>query len=350
MSIEYRRKNYCYINQFDMVKATYMGNIVRVRNVERSISECPIVRLPNNKFKNKKTGEIKEFKPRIKNRSQGSISLSNTRRDIKDTITTNCRGSNRKRCMFITLTYEKPMIDTEKLCYDLNNFVSKFRYHYGKDVQYIMLPAPQIKRKEWSFHTHCIFIFKGKAPFIDNKDIQKLWKFGITNTQYKLYGNVDNLGAYFLAHLSDMPLDEVIELGLPYDEKDIKEVNFSYKDGKKLDKPLKIVKGIRTKYYPPNFKILRKSEGLDKPLDVRERYYETRKKVDYMKPTFKSTLQLIDKENNWSNVIKTEEYNLSRSNLKSKPTKQDLEAINYINNQQEKDKQMLNLTEDDYDF
>ena len=350
MSLEYKRRNYCYIDHFDMVIEYHLGDILRVKKIKNCNTECPIERLPNNQYRIKKTGEVKKYKERIKNRSQGIIALSRTRREIKDVITTNCRGKDRKKCMFITLTYEEVMKDTERLCSDLNTFAHKFRYHYGKDVQYIMLPAPQLKRKEWSFHTHCIFIFKNKAPFIDNRDIQKLWKHGITNTQYKLYGNVDNLGAYFVAHLNDMPLDEVIELGIPYDEKDVKEISFDYQNGKKLDKPLKIVKGIRARYYPPNFKILRVSTGLKKPIKKRNKYHETRKKVDYRKPTYSSTLIITDKEKGWSNTIKTEEYNLNRSITVSKPNSRDLEALNYIKKQQERDKLMKNLTQDDYDF
>lgn len=350
MSLEFKWRNYCYFNQFDMVNTIYLGNILRVINIKNSNVECPIIKLPNNEHINKKTGEVKKNKKPIENRSQGEIALKRTRREIRDIITTNCSGDKMKRCMFITLTYKDVMRDTKKLDNDLNIFIKKFRYHYGKDTQYIMLPAPQLKRKEWSWHIHCIFIFKKKAPFIDNKEIQDLWGHGITNSQYKLYGNIDNLGAYFIAHLRDMPLDEVIELGLPYDEKDVKEIKFDYQNGKKLDKPLKIVKGIRTKYYPPKFKILRKSRGLDKPIKKKERYYEVRKKVGYAVPTYSSTLQIKDKENGWSNTIKTEEYNLSRNNTLSKPNSRDLEAIKTLKEIEERDKLMRNLTEDDYDF
>lgn len=350
MSVEFKWKKYCYIDQFEMVNTFYLGNILRVRQIKNGPAECPIIRLPNNEYKIKTTGEIKKNKKMIKNRSQGESAMKRTRREIRDIITTNCGGDKMKNCMFITLTYRDVMRDTKKLDNDLNIFIKKFRYHYGKDIQYIMLPAPQLKRKEWSFHIHCIFIFKKKAPFIVNNEIQELWGHGITNSQYKLYGNIDNLGAYFIAHLRDLPLDEVIELGLPYDDKDIKEIKFDYKTGKKLDKSIKIVKGIRTKYYPPKFKILRKSRGLDKPIKKKEWYHEVRKKVGYAIPTYSSTLQIKDKGNGWSNTIKTEEYNLNRNNTKSKPNNRDLEAINTIKKQDEHDKLMRNLTKDDYDF
>ena len=304
MSLEFKYKKYCYIDPFDMVNVTYMGNIVEAKNIKNINTECRILKLKDNK--------IKDCKKQIENRSQGDISLRRTRRDIGRVINTNCSNENMKRCMFVTLTYKEAMQDTKILQKDLKIFVRKFRYHYGQDIQFIMLLAPQIKRKDaWAWHIHTIFIFPKKAPFIDNRDIQDLWGHGITNSQYKLYDKIKNLAAYFIGHLRDMPLEEVIKAGIPYDEKDIKKVWINYQTGEKLDKPLLIVKGARTKYYPPNFKILRKSEKLDTPRKERKKYHELRKEVGYRIPTSSSTLQIIDNENGWSNTIKTEEYNLS---------------------------------------
>ncbi len=135
-----------------------------------------------------------------------------------------------------------------------------------------------------------------------------------------------------------MPLDEVKELGLSYSEKDIKEVHFDYKNGKELKEPCLIVKGIRTKYYPPHFKILRKSRELDKPVVDEMRYYEARKKVDYRKPTYCDTLQIIDDENNWSNIIKTEEYNLNRDIIDV--TSEDEKMINRKRRKAEKERKL----------
>lgn len=348
MSLEFKYKKYCYIDQFDMVNVTYMGNIVEAKNIKNVNTECRIQKLKNNKYKDKETGEVKECKKPIENRSQGDISLRRTRRDISKIITTNCSNENMKKCMFITLTYGEVMQDTKILNKDLKLFVRKFRYHYGKDIQFIMLPAPQVKRKDcWSWHIHCIFIFPKKAPFIDNRDIQDLWGHGITNSQYKLYDKIKNLAAYFIGHLRDMPLEEVIKAGIPYDEKDIKKVWINYQTGEKLDKPLLIVKGARTRYYPPNFKILRKSEKLDTPRKERKKYHELRKEVGYRIPTSSSTLQITDNENGWSNTIKTEEYNLSIGTT-LKPNARDLKAINYIKQQQEKE--MKNFTTDELNF
>lgn len=347
MSLEFKRRDYCYIDPFATVSVTYMGNILRVKDIKNVNKECPILRLPGNKIKNKRTGEIKECRPRIKNRSQGDISLGRTRRELMDLINTNCSEEKMKNCIFFTLTYKEVLQDTVKLYKDLDKFVKKFRYRYGK-VEYIMLMAPQLKRKEWSWHIHGIFIFKSKAPFIHNDDLQELWGHGITNDRCKLYGKIDDIGRYLVSHLTNMPLDEVKKLGLPYDEKDIKEVEINYKTGEK-EKVL-IVKGIRTKYYPPKFNIKRCSRGLEQPKTEREHYWEVRKKVDYRRPTYCSTLQIIDEENEWSNTIKTEEYNLSRSCTVSKPTANDLKAINFFKEQQERDKSFKNLTEDDYDF
>lgn len=119
MSVEFKWKKYCYIDQFEMVNTFYLGNILRVRQIKNGPSECPIIRLPNNEYKIKTTGEIKKNKKMIKNRSQGESAMKRTRREIRDIITTNCGGDKMKNCMFITLTYRDVMRDTKKLDNDL---------------------------------------------------------------------------------------------------------------------------------------------------------------------------------------------------------------------------------------
>jgi len=87
MSVEFKWKKYCYIDQFEMVNTFYLGNILRVRQIKNGLSECPIIRLPNNEYKIKTTGEIKKNKKTIKNRSQGESAMKRTRREIRDIIT-----------------------------------------------------------------------------------------------------------------------------------------------------------------------------------------------------------------------------------------------------------------------
>ena len=101
MSVEFKWKKYCYIDQFEMVNTFYLGNILRVRQIKNGPAECPIIRLPNNEYKIKTTGEVKKNKKMIKNRSQGESAMKRTRREIRDIITTNCGGDKMKNCMFI---------------------------------------------------------------------------------------------------------------------------------------------------------------------------------------------------------------------------------------------------------
>ncbi len=348
MSLEFNRKKYCYIEPTDIVRVTTMGSKLIVKSISNVNKKCHITMLSGRKYKDNNTGEVKEFKKPIENRSQGDYSVGRTRRNLAGLINCNCSGQDIKKCAFITLTYaEDGMQDQVKLYNDFKKFVGKFRYHYGKDVEYIMLPAPQMRRLNWSFHLHCILIFRKKSPFIDNKVIQEMWGHGITNSQYKLYGNIDDLGCYLIGHLKDMPLEDVKRLGIPYDEKNIKEVWIDYKTGEQLEKPLLIVKGIRTQFYPPNFKMYRASGKIKRPTMKDEKYHELRKEVDYRKPTSCSTLQIKDKEKGWSNTIKTEKYNLDRKSTLSKPTKKDLE---YINRKKKKKIVFNEVVQDEFDF
>ena len=286
---------------------TYNSWLKEILYVKNKNNKCRIKLLPNRMFQNLETGEIKPCKKRIENRSQGKESLRRTFREIREAINVNCEDV--RKCKMITLTYKENMTDTVKLYEDIKKFIMKFKYRYGKSEN-LKIFEPQARG---SFHAHIIFIWEDIAPYIDYNDIIKMWGKGYVKVS-PLYGNIEDLGAYFTAHLSDLPVEEC---NITYEEVIkkklfIKEVYLDAETGKELKNPKYYVKGARLDLYPPNFRIFRPSRGLKKPSKEKMDHKEALKNVGSSEPTFESAIQVLDSDGNELNVIVRKYYNSRR--------------------------------------
>lgn len=286
---------------------TYNKWLKEILYVKNKNTKGRIKLLPGGMYKNITTGEIKQCKKQIENRSQGVASLKQTFKSIRDAINVNC--DDIRKCMMITLTYNDIMFDTEKLYNGFKKFNMKFKYKY-KECEYIAVCEPQCNG---SFHIHVIYIWKDIAPYLDYEEIIKIWNKSYVKVS-PLYGNVENLGAYFTAHLSGLPVEEcnmtyeeIIKNGLF-----IKEVYYDAETGKDLEVPKCYIKGARLKYYPPKFNIYRHSKGIKKPSKDKMEYREALKKVDLSESTFETAIQIVDKDGNELNVVVKKYYNSIR--------------------------------------
>lgn len=286
---------------------TYNSWLKEILYVKNKNNKCRIKLLPNRMFQNLETGEIKPCKKQIENRAQGKEALRRTFREIREAINTNC--DDVRKCKMITLTYKDNMTDTVKLYEDIKKFIMKFNYRYGKSEN-LKIFEPQARG---SFHAHIIFIWEDIAPEIDYDDLMKRWGHGIVDIS-PLYGNIENLGAYFTAHLSDLPVEEC---DITYEEVVkrklfVKEVYLDAETGKELEIPKCYIKGARLDLYPPNFRIFRPSRGLKKPIKEKMDHEEALKNVDSDEPTFESAIQILDSNGNELNVIVRKYYNSRR--------------------------------------
>ncbi|WP_422877484.1 hypothetical protein [Lactobacillus acidophilus] len=82
----------------------------------------------------------------------------------------------------------------------------------------------------------------GKYPFIDNKIMEEMWGQGFTKT--KKLKDSDNVAAYLMAYLTDMPKDEILP---------------------SKTKSKSIIKGARLHFYPTGVHIYRSSRGIRHP-------------------------------------------------------------------------------------
>ena len=286
---------------------TYNSHLKEILYVKNKNTKARIKLLANHMYQDLSTGEIKQCKKQIENRSQGKVSLRRTFRDIRAAITTNC--TDVRKCKMITLTYDEIMTDTKKFDNDIKKFVQRFNYRYGKSENIKVCEA----QSTGSLHSHIIFIWKDIAPYIDYKDVIKIWGKGYVKVS-PLYGNVDDLGAYFTAHLSDLPVEEC---DMTYEEVRennliIKEVYVDAETGEQLKQPKYYIKGARLKYYPANFRIFRPSRGLKKPLKENMENGQALEKVGSDEPTYESFIQVLDENENELNVIVRKCYNSMR--------------------------------------
>lgn len=288
------------IPECSLISLKKMGSIFEVCYTEHKNAGIYIQLIDKDHYANLKTGEILECN-HISNRSESIAQVSQSLKRLRDYINTNVIDVT--KCKWITLTYAENMTDRERLYKDMEKFVKKMRYKYGH-FDYIVACEPQ-GRGAW--HSHCIFIFDSKAPFIPNDDLSSIWGHGFTKTQ-KLDSNIDNIGAYLTAYLGDMPLDECLDSGIRFNLQDIKLVDSIGNENLKV--PKKFVKGARLYLYPPNFNIYRISRGIKKPIREFIPYDKFKAKIGDKSPTYKKSIELS--ENDFKNKIVYEYYNIKR--------------------------------------
>ena len=157
------------------------GNITEIRYAVHGPPIITIEKLNADMYVDKRTGEVKEFQHHA-SRAEDKASVAQSLRKLRDLINANLE--NPETALWVTLTYCENMTDPTKLYEDYRRFWQRFKYYLNKHghppTEYIIAAEPQ-GRGAW--HLHCLFLFLGKAPFIPNTDIARIWGQGFTKTQ-----------------------------------------------------------------------------------------------------------------------------------------------------------------------
>lgn len=276
----------------DLVTVTKTKHIVEVQYMEKMNFTNHIKKLDKDRYMVIDTGEVKEFE-HIENR-QGSLnSLRQTFKKIRYLINNNFEGKGNE--LHVTLTYAENMTDTERLYKDFKRFMTRLKRFYKEKttIDYISVVEPQ-ERGAWHCHVLMRFNCLDKV-FIEHHKLEEMWGQGFV--KIKSLKDVDNIGAYLSAYLSDIELNE--ENWKQALNKEIKEV-----DGKKY------IKGGRLHMYPPGMNLYRKSKGIKFPERSRMRFEEAKKIVGSAQPHYSKVYQIDTEE--FQNTIYYEQYNLKR--------------------------------------
>lgn len=285
-------KSFVGIKPTDLVTVTRMNHIVELQYMEKRNTKSHIKKLDKDRFVELSSGEIKEFK-HIENRKGSLDSLRKTFKKLRYLINNNFQGKpNELHC---TLTYAENMTDTNRLYDDFRKFMQRLKYKYKdiSSIDYISVIEPQ-GRGAW--HCHVLLRFNDMdRVYIENNVLAELWGHGFVTI--RSLKDVDNIGAYLSAYLTDIELDD--ENCTQALNKEIKDV-----DGKKY------IKGGRLHMYPPGVNLYRKSKGIKFPERENMCYENAKKIVGSAQPHYEKTYFVDNGE--FQNTIHYQQYNLKR--------------------------------------
>lgn len=291
-------ENEVKIGQNSIVTVTDMGHLIEIQHMKKRNSVAHIRKLDADRYLNLKTGEILEYN-KSENRSESQNSLRQTFKKMRYVINHNFKG--RRNELFLTLTFAKDSFDPEMVYRDIDKFVKRLRYRYKAEstIDYITVVEPH---QSGQFHAHMLVKFNDvKNIYIPVLELKKIWKHG--SVDIKTLKDVDNIGAYLSAYLSDIEITEknvmaAVQSGSQVLVKDVGE------------EKKKFIKGGRLKYYPPGMRLFRTSKGIEYPDRVDMIYKDAKKIVGSRKPHYKKSYEIQNED--FSNTLTYEQYNLKR--------------------------------------
>lgn len=282
----------------DKVTVTQMNHIVEVQYMAKKNRSATIRKIDKDTYVELATGEVREFE-HSNNRKDNYKTLRATFKNLRYLINNNFTGKGNE--LHVTLTYEENMTDTKRLYTDLDKFIKRLRYDYKKQttIDYINVVEPQ-ERGAW--HCHLLLRFNQlEKVYIPNRNLAEMWGQGFV--KIKSLKDVDNIGAYLSAYLTDVELTEDT-VGVALREE--REVITKSVEGKEKS----IVKGGRLHMYPVGMNIYRKSKGIEYPERKEMQYEKVKKIVGSRTPHYSKTYDIQDGD--FENRITFLQYNMKR--------------------------------------
>lgn len=282
----------------DKVRVKDCGRTLELMYAKYRNKTCNIIRLDNDHYVDKKSGEVKEIS-HIENRAEDKNGVRISLGKLRDLLNTNIDDVD--FCRWVTVTYAENMTDTKRLEEDFEAFNRRMRKQVGH-YEYIACAEPQ-GRGAW--HMHFVMLFDHKAPYIANERLREAWKQGFVTV--KRLDNVDNVGAYLTAYLGDMEMNEAVDLGICPDCYETKIVDYFDDNGQPTRKA--ILKGARLHLYPPKFNLFRSSRGIKKPDIYYDNAVKAQKKASAGTLTYEKTVMLSDGAG-FENTLNYRNYNM----------------------------------------
>ena len=247
----------CKLEENRVVKITRQGSKYAEIMCRDKPTRQSIKKISADEYILLKTGEVRKFEKKV---DKHSDNLRKTFARLRALIRTNFEGDAQNQ-LFVTLTYAENMTDSERLYENFRKFMQRLKYQYLEhNFDYICVAEPQ-GRGAWHMHV----MLKSDQPvlFIDNRDMEKIWGNGWTDTQRL---KSDDVGSYYVAYFTDL---------LETDKK-----------GNKARK-----KGERLSMYPVGFKLYRTSRGIVQPTVDNVEYTDVLD--EYGAPIYEKTYEVV---------------------------------------------------------
>lgn len=248
-----------------LVKTYIYGQTIEM-TTGHGINTPRIKILPNKRYLDLITGEIKEFERSSKKRIDNLEVVKQTMKKLRRLIANNFTGG--KNQLWVTLTYKKHVTDYKEASKDYKAFMKRVRKKYG-GLDYISVIEPQASGR-WHFH---ILMKNDSTLSIPNDTMSILWGKGFTTT--KRLKSSDNVANYVIAYLSNLDIAQNDDFALE-----------KKRDNKKYEK------GLRLYFYPKGIRIYRRSKGILDPIEITTKkrnilksYNLTGVKPNYVKET-----------------------------------------------------------------
>jgi len=281
-----------HIRSEDTVVVTQTGHIVEVQHMTIANHKATVRKLDALRYVVLSTGEVGYYEAKADSKAEALASLRRTFRRLRHLINNNFTGASNE--LFVTLTYAENMRDVERLYRDFEKYIKRLRYAW-KDrstIDYISVVEPQ-KRGAW--HMHVLLRLNDlAAAYIGNADMAKLWGHGFVRVQR--LEQVDNVGAYLTAYLTNLPTSKAKGKAKAYE------------------------KGARLHLYPPGMNFYRSSSGIRPPERVRMPYEAVKAITGACTPCYRRQIEV--ENGDFKTVITYTQYNLKRRAVKdAKATK-----------------------------
>lgn len=276
------------IHPEDFVTVTPMNDIYEVQYLQKSNRQNNILKIDSDRYVIKSTGEIKYYE-HTETRNQSENSIKQTMKKLRYLINANFSG--RKNELWATLTFKDTNIAKQpSLIYkEFNKFIKRLNYKYKEKLDYIAILEPHgMDGKDiikWhGFHLHLLLKSSSTSLYLPYQEFESVWGLGMCRIER--LKNIDNIGAYLSAYLTNAELSED---------------NSSKK---------KYVKGSRLWLYPKGIRIYRKSKGIKYPKRIKMPYSSARELIG-VEPHYTKTYKITG-NNNFENIVIFEQYNKKR--------------------------------------
>ena len=308
MEKERLNKEVASISLSDVVTVTKMGHITEIQYMQKMNHTATIKKLSKDEYCDLATGEIKEFK-HMDVRTDSYNSLRQTFKKLRYLINNNFRG--RKNELFVTLTFKpdetgwRPMVgDNKYLSKCFTAFNRKLQAKYGvENVQFIRVLEPHA---DGHAHYHVLLRFDGyNSIYISNDELAEMWGKGhVTVHSLK---NVDNIGAYVSAYLTDVEFNEKTDAGTVFKAmQEDRRLEIKKVDGEEK----KFIKGGRLHMYPSGKQIYNKSKDMSMPERERMTYKKAKKIVGSAEPHYSKKYEIESED--FTNTVIFQQYNSER--------------------------------------